>query len=85
MDLLLHAWYQDVDDIGFDTLKHAFVISVELVMLGRDYDGVDTLGDALVAILDSHLTLRIRSQVRHLFSLLTDLRKGAHQQMGKVE
>ena len=85
MNFLLHTWYQDVDDIVFDTLEHALVVSVELVMLGRHHDGVDALGDALVTILDSHLTLCVRSQVCHLFSFLTDLRKGAHQQMGKVE
>ena len=84
MDLLLHTGDEDIDDVVLDAGQHLLVL-VELVVLGRDDDGVDALRDAGVAVLDSHLTLGIRTQIGHLLTLLADVGQSAHDEVCQVE
>ena len=84
MNLLLHTRNEDIDHIILDPGQHLLVF-VKLIMLGADDDGVDALRDALVAVLDSHLTLGIRTQVSHYLTLLADISEGAHDEVGQVE
>ena len=56
VNLLLHTRDEDVDDIVFDLGKHLLVL-VKFIVLCGDNNGVDTLRDTFVAILDGHLTL----------------------------
>ena len=84
MNLLLHAGNQDIDYVVLDLGEHLLVL-VEFVVLGRNHDGVDSLGDALVRVLHRHLTLGIGAQVGHLLALLADIGQGAHDQVSQVE
>ena len=84
MNLLLHTGDKDIDDIVFDLCQHLLVL-VELVMLGTDDDGVDTLGDTLITILDCHLTLGVGTQVGHLLPFLADISKRAHDEVCQIE
>ena len=52
MDLLLDTRNEDVDDVLANLGEHALVVAVELVVLRRDDDGIDALGNACIAILD---------------------------------
>ena len=54
-----------------DALQHGLFL-VEFVVLGRDDDGLDALGFAIVGIFDSYLALGIGAQIKHLFPLLSD-------------
>jgi len=83
--MLLHPRNQDVDHVVLDLGEHPFVVTVELVVLGGYDDRVDTLRDALIAILDGHLALGVGAQIGHLLALLTDVGQGAHDQVGQVE
>ena len=82
--MLLHPWHEDVDDIVLDAGQHPFV-RVEFVVLGRDDDGVDALGNAFIAILHGNLALGVRTQVGHLFALLADVGQCAHDEVSQVE
>ena len=57
INFLLDAWYQNIDDILTNLAEHALIIAIKLVVLSGYYDGVDTLRDTSVAVLDGHLTL----------------------------
>ena len=82
-----NAWDEDVLDVLTNLGKHLLVVSIELVMLGRDDDGINAhrlIG--LAIILDGHLTLGIRTEVWHrrwLFA--TDLVELDEQQVAKLE
>ena len=79
--LLLHARDEDVDDVVLDLGQHRVVVG-KLVVLCRDDDGVNALGDALVAILYGDLTLRVGSQVGHLLAFLADGGQRADNEVG---
>ena len=66
-------------------MSQHLLILVKLVVLCRDNDGVDTLWDAGIAVLDGHLTLGIGTQIGHLPTLLTDVGQGTHDEMCQVE
>ena len=85
MDLLLDTRNEDVDDVLANLGEHALVVAVELVVLRRDDDGIDALGNACIAILDGDLTLGVRTQIGHHLTLLADLCEGAHDEMREVE
>ena len=85
VDLRLDTGNEDVDDVLADAGQHALVVAVELVVLGRDDDGIDALGDTGIAVLDGDLTFRVWSQVRHHLALLTDFRQCTHDEMGQVQ
>ena len=82
--LLLYTGYQDVDDIVLDACQHLLVL-VKFVVLGRDDDGVDTLGHTCVTILHGDLALRVGTQVSHHLTLLADVGQRAHDKVGQVE
>ena len=80
-----HTGDEDMDDIVLDAGQHLLVIGVELVVLSAHHDGVDALGNALVAVLNGHLALRVGTQIGHLLTLLADVGQCAHEQMRQVE
>ena len=84
MNLLLDPGNEDVEYIFTDALLHG-LIGIELVVLGRHHDGIDTLGNTIVAVLDGHLALGVGAQIGHDLAFLADVGEGAHEQMGEVE
>ena len=85
--ILNDAWDEDILDILTDLSKHLLIVGIELVMLGRDNDGIDTYWlVGLAIILDGYLALGIRTEVWHRRWLLaTDLVKLDKQQVTKLE
>ena len=83
--LLLDAGYEDVDDVVLDLRQHGLVVVHELVVLGRDHDGVNALWHALVAVLDGHLALRVGPEVGHLLALAANVGQGAHDEVGELQ
>ena len=84
VNLLLNPGNEDVEYIFTDALLHG-LIGIELVVLGRHHDGIDTLGNTIVAVLDGHLALGVGAQIGHDLAFLADVGEGAHEQMGEVE
>ena len=85
MNLLLHARNQDVDHILPDTLQHLLVIGIKLIVLRAHHNRINALRHTIVAILNGHLTLRVRAQIGHHLSLLANLCQRAHQKVSQVE
>ena len=78
------TWNQDVDDILLDACQHLLVSLFlcesilgirhdELVMLGAHHNGMDALRLVIIAILNGHLTLGIRTQISHLLPIGTSV------------
>ena len=59
----LYSWNQDIDYILANLCQHSIIIVLaiclldEIIMLGRNYDGIDALRDIIVRILDGNLAL----------------------------
>ena len=81
----LHTWDEDVDDVVPDLPEHRLVVVEKFVVLGRHDDGMDTQRTVVVAILNSHLTLGVGTQVGHHLTLATDSSQLMHEQMRQVE
>lgn len=81
------AWDEDVLDVLTDLGKHLLVISVELVVLSRDNDGVDAYWlVGLTVILNGYLALGIRTEVWHWRRLLaTDLVELDEEEVAQLE
>ena len=84
VNLLLDARYEDVDDIVLDAAEHGFV-SVELVVLRRNDDGVDALRNAFVGVFHRHLALGVGAQIRHLLAFVADVGQRPHDEVGQIE
>ena len=56
VNLCFYTGNQDVDNVFLDLCQHLLVL-VKLVMLCRYHNGIDTLGDACIAVLDGYLAL----------------------------
>ena len=84
VNLLFHAGNEDIDDVVFDLGEHLLIL-VKFVVLGRNHDGIDALGNTLVGVLHCYLALGVRTQVCHLLAFLTDISQCAHDQVGQVE
>ena len=76
---------EDVDDVLANLLEHTLVVSVELIVLRRDHNGIDTLGYPLVTVLNRHLALGIRTQVGHHLAFLADVSQRTHDEMCQVQ
>ena len=85
MYLGLDTRYEDVDDVLANLLEHTLVVRVKLIVLRRDDNGIDTLGDTLVAVLNGHLTLGIRAQVGHHLAFLADVGQRTHDEVCQVQ
>ena len=85
MNLRLNTWYQDVNDILTNLSQHALIVSIKLVVLRRDNDGIDALRDASITILYGYLTFRVWSEVSHLLTFLADFSQCTHNQVCQVE
>ncbi len=72
MYLLFYPGDEDVDDVVLNLCQHLLVF-VELVMLGRYHDGVNTLGGTFVAVLHRYLALGIGTEIGHLLAFLADI------------
>ncbi len=59
LKLGLYPWNQNVFDIVLNFLQHAFFICVEIVMLGGDYNGIDSGRLVIVIVFNSHLCFGI--------------------------
>ena len=85
VNLGFDAWDENVDDVGLDPGEHLLVVGIKLVVLCADHDGVDTLWDTIVAVLNGYLALRVGTQVSHLLAFFANLGQCAHQQVCQVE
>ena len=47
--------------------------SDELIVLGRNNDGIDAYGFAVVIVLNGHLTFGVGTQIGHLLALAADI------------
>ena len=95
-ELRLYARNENVDHVladlgehllvGFELCLARLVLGFhEVVVLGRDDDGVDALRHAVVAVLNRHLALGIGAEIGHHLAFLADVGQGAHDEMGQVE
>ena len=75
--LLFDARNEDVDDVIFDLFQH-FPIFVELIMLGAYHNRVNTLWNAIVAVLYRHLTLGVWTEIGHDLAFLADIGQCTH-------
>ena len=79
-----HSGNQHMDDIFPDASQHLLISFLlrksilrsrhnKLVVLGAHHDGVHALRLAIIPIFNRHLTLGIRSQIRHFLAVGTDI------------
>ena len=54
-ELTNDLWNQDVPHVCADLLEHLFIITVKLVMLGLQNNGVNPDGGIIISILNGHL------------------------------
>ena len=83
--LSLHTWHKNVEYVSLNRCQHSFIVIIEWVVLRRNNDGINALRDIIVAIFYSNLTLRVRTQISHLLTFLTDFSQRIHDKMSQVE
>src|SRR5690606_5809046 len=67
--LLLYAGDQDANDILLDLGQHLCIILHKWIVLGRNYDRIDTLWQVVIGIFYGHLCLCIGSQIGNFIVL----------------
>ena len=77
-------WDQYLNDVVFDLFKHAFIL-IELIVLGRKDDGVNSLWNMIVGVFNGHLALGIWAQVFDLLAFSSEVSQLAKQAVAKVE
>ena len=80
----LHFWNNDADDVFLDFSEH-FLVGVEVIVLGRNHDGVDADRLVVVVVLDGHLALGVRAEVLHFFACLTDSGQFLQDAVAQIE
>ena len=78
------TWHEDIDHILANLGLHSLV-GIELIVLSRNDYGIDTHWTVLLIIFDSHLTLGIRTKIRHKVGLLTNLGKFDKEELAQFE
>src|SRR6187399_74390 len=72
--LFLNSWDYDLNYIFPDLIQH-FLITVKIIMLGRNNNCIYADWIIIIIILDRHLAFCIRTQVFQFFSCTTGFRK----------
>ena len=57
---------QNVDNVGLDLLQHFFLL-VKIVVLGRNYDGIDPDWSVVVGVLNRYLRFGVGPEVLYVF------------------
>ena len=81
----LHTGNEDVGHIVLDFGKHLLIGGTKVVVLRAQHHGFNSLGRAVVLVLNGHLALGIRTQIRHLLTRLPNGRELAQQPMRQFE
>ena len=87
----LDTWNQDIEYILTNLCQHSLVIVLticlldEIIMLGRNDDGIDALWNIIIRVLDSHLTLGVWTEISHHLAFLTDICKYSHDELCQVK
>ena len=58
-----YSWNQDRNDIRLYFFQHFFFIGIKIVVLGRDYYGVNSQRLILIIVFYGHLRFCIRTQI----------------------
>ena len=83
----LDTWNQDIEHILTNLSQHSLIVILtivlldEIIMLGRNNDGIDALWNIIIRVLDSNLTLGVWTKISHHLAFLTDISKYSHDEL----
>ena len=80
----LDARQEDVFDILANDVEH-LLLGCEIIMLGRDDDGVNAQRLVVVRVLDGHLALGVRAEVGHDLALAANLAELLKESVSQID